>query len=416
MERKNAPVKNALPATVHGELSNFVRKGAPIAAFDFDSTLRAHRGKGPDEEMTARFIALLARQFNVVIFSNRRSDGDADPLREYVNQVCNFASETTELKASGAVAGPGQSFLPVSVLGSCAHDRFRKPHRGMWELYVAHLEKRGYDTACPGFRGSYFCGDAAGRPGDFAATDLTFARNCGLRFVLPEVIFGAPALEKEPTRSIGGSCAWDALVEEWKANPDAGYSNVTLQFLSSSGSAPDQEGESVELIKGALQGGRILILMTGGQASGKTTLAVGIASRFANVLPTNYLSPENKSPASHWKAFEKAIRQEGKQCIVVDGTHPTVQSRAQFIAPARAQKFKVAIVHMQTPKEICQHMNSARCELDKTNATKEIVDVAIHTYWKRCELVSLDEADSIIRLHMQLRDDAPKEVTEFRYG
>ena len=33
---------------------------------------------------------------------------------------------------------------------------------------------------------SFYCGDAAGRPGDYSDTDRKFARNVGVRFETPE--------------------------------------------------------------------------------------------------------------------------------------------------------------------------------------------------------------------------------------
>ena len=39
------------------------------------------------------------------------------------------------------------------------------------------------------FEDSFFCGDAAGRQKDHGNEDLNFARNVGLKFMTPEMLF-----------------------------------------------------------------------------------------------------------------------------------------------------------------------------------------------------------------------------------
>jgi hypothetical protein len=115
----------------------------PVAMFDFDSTLRPYRGRGPPEELTRDFLALLSSSFNLVIVSNRSTDSAAAlaPLQTYVSHLDKVAE------------------CRVTVYAPSARDRERKPHTGTWEHYK--------ETLCagknPGFR--FFCGDAAGRPG-----------------------------------------------------------------------------------------------------------------------------------------------------------------------------------------------------------------------------------------------------------
>lgn len=67
---------------------------------------------------------------------------------------------------------------------STKSDIYRKPDIGMWEIFKQTVP---YDLI--DLDKSFYCGDAAGRIGDFADTDLNFGKNIGLKFYTPEEIF-----------------------------------------------------------------------------------------------------------------------------------------------------------------------------------------------------------------------------------
>lgn len=87
--------------------------------------------------------------------------------------------------------------LPVLLYAATGHDIFRKPRSGMWEQLSVdgvHVE------AAVAPEGSFFVGDAAGRPAsvrdgrtvskDFSCSDRNFASNIsGLTFYTPEEFF-----------------------------------------------------------------------------------------------------------------------------------------------------------------------------------------------------------------------------------
>lgn len=63
---------------------------------------------------------------------------------------------------------------------------FRKPGNGLWRRMTADLEKMHMKVNT---KDSFYVGDAAGRPGDFAASDKAFAENVGIQFFTPEEFF-----------------------------------------------------------------------------------------------------------------------------------------------------------------------------------------------------------------------------------
>lgn len=60
---------------------------------------------------------------------------------------------------------------------------YRKPETGMWQL-LDHLINLPVDKSK-----SFYVGDAAGRPQDFAPSDKEFAENIGITFYVPEQVF-----------------------------------------------------------------------------------------------------------------------------------------------------------------------------------------------------------------------------------
>jgi DNA 3'-phosphatase len=120
----------------------------------------------------------------LVIFSNQSSikgamlGASSEKIRTMVNKIL------ADLNAKA-----GQT-IPVQVLFATASDgEYRKPNTGMWRHFVEHMNA----GVQPNLEESFFVGDAAGRDGDInngADSDKQFAENIGLRFVLPEDMFG----------------------------------------------------------------------------------------------------------------------------------------------------------------------------------------------------------------------------------
>src|SRR5207249_2202452 len=73
---------------VHVARADRILERAPVAAFDFDSTLRVFKGRGVDADLSAQFLAMLAGRYNIVVFSNRsRKNPDTEALDAYRDKV-----------------------------------------------------------------------------------------------------------------------------------------------------------------------------------------------------------------------------------------------------------------------------------------------------------------------------------------
>ena len=72
--------------------------------------------------------------------------------------------------------------LPCLLLAALDNDHFRKPGVGFMTLIQKYYPNFDLNT-------SFFCGDAAGREGDFSDSDRQFAANASLPFLTPEEFF-----------------------------------------------------------------------------------------------------------------------------------------------------------------------------------------------------------------------------------
>lgn len=337
--------------------------GLPVAAFDFDSTLQPFRGSGPPMEITLTLLARLSPSFNLVIVSNRSKDTAAalDPIRDYVADLD---------------ARTGGDNGRVTVYAAHARDRDRKPHTGAWEHFV--------ETACRGDapRFAFYCGDAAGRPGDHAASDLMFAINCGIQFVAPDALFG------------GGGAPW---ADPWVAPPLP---------AAIKGGPRSMKDMLISAIRN--RGAPLIVIMVGSPASGKTSLAGALVAR-----GFTHISRDMQGP-SHYNKFADAARRG--ENIVVDNTNPTEGDRGVYACvKTRLTQYEILYCHVETPKDACFHLSAARCQ----NGGRELAPVVLHTYWKRFEMPTDEEVAKsdghLVRIPFVLSDAAPDTVTRFRY-
>lgn len=73
--------------------------------------------------------------------------------------------------------------IELLVLVSKRDNIYRKPNIGFIDYIYELSGKTQLYKRC------FYCGDAAGRPGDFSDSDKRFAENLGIGFFLPENIF-----------------------------------------------------------------------------------------------------------------------------------------------------------------------------------------------------------------------------------
>ena len=181
------------------------------------------------------------------------------------------------------------SILDIPVIAIIAMKKeHHKPNKYLFESYFTEFDK---DT-------SFFVGDAAGREGDWAASDKEVAANLGIKFYTPEEIF--PLKIKK----------------------------LTIK--------PSKEKE--------------VIIMVGYPGSGKSTLA----NSFKNYKVIN--GDILKTPQRMVQEAEKYL----DHSIIFDATNGTIEKRKYFIDFAEKHKLPVRCIWVNTTIEQAMEQNKQR--------------------------------------------------------
>lgn len=343
----------------------------PIAAFDLDGTLAPDCLPGSSGrarlrwrfagKVPRRVLEEFARTHRVVVVTNQSNR---------TNGLAVF-EELRALPFADAVVAHGLS-------GN------RKPGVRGWQRYLAAA---GRDPAAPLPPGSFYCGDAAGRAGDFACSDRFFAANAGLEFRVPEDPRGeAPAPPPQP-------CFARYVAAARALQP-----------------APAMMAAAAGAVLQALQQHRVCrpaLIMCGAPGSGKTSLGEALAAAFGNVLVVTSERAGNR----RWVAraglriaskFPRHI--DPADVAIADNTHPTRKKRGEVAAAARAAGFTPVILAVATPRWMCEHLQAQRLaawDEEAVPAFKPVPTVAKNVFWKALEPPTR-EADQcpVIRVHL----------------
>ena len=328
----------------------------PIAGFDLDGTLVEYRrGAAGAPRWRAGAHELLR--------SYVEGSSAGAPWRVLIYTNCGSPRRVA------ALAELAREWGDVDWIASLRHDRGRKPQTGAWEAYLDRLRAM---CACPTaaqLAASFYCGDAAGRPGDFAATDRWFAENARLTYYTPEQL-----LLKDP--------------------PPAPLAAVHRQYhdLVLGGLRPDGWEEAAQELA---SGGPRLVVLTGAPASGKSTFAALLTAK-GFVLATR--DPVPGRPRRHTAARclkeAKALLLSGQR-VVVDNTHGPAAARDAVLRLCS----DAAVVWLATPPWLCEHLNGLR--------EKAVPVVALSTFWKRFEEPKPEPERNVVTLGWQEEPGAP---------
>ena len=237
---------------------------------------------------------------------------------------------------------------PVFTCFAAGRDINRKPARGMWDFVVGEqIQKR---NASISLNDCFFVGDAAGRlsgwktgkHADWSGVDRKFALNVGLKFFTPEEYF----LNEEECKlfDIGRDPA--SLLQKAPTNFDISISS-------------SQE----------------MVIAVGSPASGKSTLYHRLFSKYAHV------NRDSLKSLTKCKSAARSALLSG-QSVYVDNTHPTRESRYDFISIAAEMKIPVRCLLFVTDDWLSKHLDVFR---SITNQIDPLPLVAFHSFHSRYE-------------------------------
>lgn len=254
----------------------------------------------------------------------------------------------------------------VALYVATDDDKMRKPFTGIWNLLTTSLKGES--------RIKYYCGDACGRKGDHSSSDRYFAENCGIPFFTPEEIFlglqkpGIETLGEYPALTFMNKSEYSAL--SYKETFDKLMHKLLNEFSS-----------------------RTVCVMVGSPGSGKSSLARALVKELndINVIGVHI---ERDALGGVQKRFISQIRStllanekdkdKGKdkaRYIFADATHPNGESRQEVLDLAINHGYKVLIIHVESPLELSQHMDSCRVQLGYSEKPMPIV--VFRTFYKR---------------------------------
>lgn len=299
-----------------------------IAAFDFDSTListasgnkfarDAKDWKWWHAKVPTRIRELNDEGYQVVVISNQKRISLQSELkggRSESKSLSNFKERATAVMR--------QLDVPMSIYAATQYDEYRKPRMGMWKEMLDDYDLdvgEGVDL-----QGSFFVGDAAGRPGDHSCADRDFAANVGIAFKTPEEFFlDAPP---EPVTR-----AFDPAL-----------------YVSDTPSAPPPV---VFKKRNQLE----LVIFCGSPGAGKSTFY------WKHLQPLGYERVNQDILKSRQKCIKVAREHlTAGRSVAVDNTNPDPETRASWTQLARELKLPIRCVYFTAPPELCRHNDAVR--------------------------------------------------------
>ncbi|RPB28575.1 PNK3P-domain-containing protein [Terfezia boudieri ATCC MYA-4762] len=328
-----------------------------IAAFDLDSTLiktssGATFAKSESDWMwwdpvvptKLKELHSEGRVYNVTIFTNQggiKLDKPGPKLNIF------------KLKVSAILSALD---IPLTLYGATENDKYRKPRSGMWDKMV---DDYGTDIHGLNKEESLLVGDAAGRDGDFSASDRYFAFNVGIKFHTPEEYFLGH--QPKPVK--------DVFNPTELATPTVPASAISTKFSKIN----DPE----------------VVILVGSPGAGKSTFV----KRY--LAPLGYQRVNQDTLKTREKCLKTAVEFLGvKKSVVVDATNPDIDTRKRWIGLAKKCAIPIRCVYLTAPPHICQHNDAVRAfggDIVNPENRKILPRLAFTGYASRFKEPTLDE-------------------------
>ncbi len=329
-----------------------------LACFDLDHTLIKPKGnrklpKDSDDyeymkNVKETLVKLQNDNYHIIIFSNQ----SGSKLEQVIDKIKNILLEllnTNELK--------------ISIFIATKDDYYRKPHTGMFELFLKLNELQ-----INNFQEIFYCGDAAGRKGDFACSDYAFSYNLSLKyynkhnkieFYVPEEIFMKEKVDYTPICKDNSKI----FINEYYENYDEITQNIEIPI-------PIKEQE--------------IVIMCGLPGSGKSKVAFDIYGQLDNYIIISKDIYKTRSVTIIKQSLKK------KLSVIVDDTNVDIKNREIYIKLAKDYNIPIRCVHVNTSLNLCKHLNDMRVEIGKSSVAK-VPDIAYNVLNKKYSKPELKE-------------------------
>ena len=314
-----------------------------VAAFDLDNTLITTKSRKTFPinindwkflpNVKSKLYELISQNYKIVIITNQNGIEKNKLTISEFQQKIDFINNALNIN--------------LIVLAAISDSINRKPRIGTWS-YLNDLIFNKINLTH-----SFYCGDAAGRilTKDFSDSDLKYALNINIIFLTPEMIF-----QNEPYQKL------ELTTFNPKSLPDY-QGDVNIKYFNY------QE----------------IIILVGAPASGKSTFIKTYYPHY------KYINQDELKTLAKCKYMFKSYLYQ-KFNVIVDNTNKDIKTRKHWIDMATIFKIQIRCIYLNIPKDIVIHLNKFR----SLTSQKKIPMVAIHTYFKKFEVPSLDEGFSEI--------------------
>jgi bifunctional polynucleotide phosphatase/kinase len=212
----------------------------------------------------------------------------------------------------------------ITFFYSTKKDRFRKPHTGMYSLFVSKMDSE--------IHLDFYCGDAAGRKGDFASTDLFFAQNIGLDFKT-ENLKDFNKFKPNGMEKYIGDKNPNTFIDSWFKSFEEKY----------------------------------MVVLIGPPGAGKSTFTDFLVKQYGFVS----LSNDSTKSGNIKRLFSKTKDDR----IVIDNTNPKSENLETYFG---REDYNDIVIYFDFKKEFSRHMCNMRVEL----GGKYIPPIATNIYYK----------------------------------
>jgi DNA 3'-phosphatase len=272
----------------------------------------------------------------------------------------------------GVNAASAPPFIPTIYIG--LSQEYRKPSPKMYEEYLINH--------APGVQRGYFVGDASDATQDFSDSDYRFAKNAGLEYVRVEDV-SAVGVPVPTLQSIS-----DYFRAHTYVAPITGLNRERV--------FADALNINIEQIRGSI------VIMIGYPGSGKSTFATWLHAQLPGcILRRDELGTVAKVQKRFREAVGVATKPENTPTIIVDATHPSIESRKYYIEHAAGRRM-IAVV-LQIDRESAFYLNKIR----GASGNAFVPSIAYGVFAKKYEFPTLTEGFSaIITIDKLLYDPA----------
>jgi bifunctional polynucleotide phosphatase/kinase len=306
-----------------------------------------------DPKVKTKFIELAKISNNlIVIFSNQKGLGinkNPTTISEFKDKINNIKNEL------------GVDFIFIAGLQD---DIYRKPRIGMWQFIQRKLSIKINKT------NSFYVGDMAGRSTDKYDTDLKFALNLRIKFMVPE---------------------------EYFLNDNSKYKS------SLSGYQLDNYSTNTKL--NILPESNRMVIISGYPGSGKSHLAQKF-TKITNNSQTDKFEILSKDDLGT-KFMKNLIEfMENKKPVVIEGLYWNNEMRSSLKNLASKYKYNTIYILVKTDYELAYHLNLYRSLYENKNKVPEIVYMK---YRKHFEYPDESDWNKVIEYHPHI----PKKINKY---